>query len=129
MGGWDRYLEASALGSREQCLWVRYEDLIADLRGQIARIATFLGFAESTAPPGGLVLCEAALDSIAATSEFGAMKELFARRNALKDACGKKFDPLHIRNGVVGGWAEVMSPEQSDAFCARTASCGAPVWT
>merc|ERR1712217_741850 len=100
--------------------------------GQITRIATFLGLlenADNAEQIEGTSLGSAELDAITAAAEFDAMQELFMRRNAVKEACGKKFDPTHIRKGVAGGWSEVMSRAQSDAFDRRTASCSAPVWS
>merc|ERR1712083_345034 len=123
---WDKYFKQASSRQADDCLWVRYEDLIDDLSGQIRRIARFLGLTADSAHHGQLILGDAEFDAIESASQFGAMKELFLRRNALKDACGKKFDPFHIRNGVAGGWSELMSLAQSDAFCVRTAACNAP---
>merc|ERR1711971_959304 len=38
--GWDHHFQNANSGqAHDDCLWVRYEDLISDLRGQIARMA------------------------------------------------------------------------------------------
>lgn len=132
--GWSNRIGASLPGQVEECLWVRYEDLILDLRGQIERIATFLGLTgnsvdgDDVRPLGSLVLGKAELDAVAAATDFTSMRELFLRRNAIKEACCKKFDPDHLRKGVAGGWPELMSQAQSDAFSARTAKCSATEW-
>lgn len=123
--GWAKHAQA---GPTEECLWIRYEDLIYDLRGQVERIARFLGLKDSGNLECG-TLTDADLDAVAAATVFGAMSDLFSRRNIRKEQCGKKFDPHHLRNGVAGGWPEVMTHAQSDLYSARTRSCAAAVWT
>lgn len=121
--GW--FERAVAAKGAERCLWVHYEDLIADLQGQVKRIATFLGLLDGLDD----ALTDEELASVATAAEFHAMKDMYNRRNAVKMAKGLKFNPQHLRRGEAGSWPEVMSEAQSQEFCARClASPAAALW-
>ena len=107
--GWRR-ATAKAVRSGD-AMWVRYEDMKADLPGMVRRLQAFAGL-----PPD-----EELVRRTAEASEFGAMRALFERRNVRKLANGKKFNAEHIRKGEVGGFDELMTEEQSQEFQRRTA--------
>lgn len=105
----------------EQILWVRFEELKQDLRGQVERIAKFVG-AE---------LNEKQLDDVAAGSTFNAMKEQQNRIDAEKEQNGERVKKNHIRQGKVGTWRGSFTDELKDiveAFDDMDDRYGAKEW-
>jgi len=105
----------------EKILWVRFEHLKQDLRGQVERIAKFVG-AE---------LDEEQLDMVAAGSTFDAMKEQQKRIDAEKERNGERVKKNHIRQGKVGTWRGSFTDELKEiveAFDDMDDKYGAKDW-
>jgi len=90
-----------------QVLLLRYEDLCADTRAQVARVAGLLGV-----QPDG-----AALDAAVRASSFEAMRQRHeATDGAASRAMRHEGEAGHFRRGSPGGWREKFTPEQSRRF-------------
>mmetsp|Transcript_12006 Transcript_12006/g.35350 ORF Transcript_12006/g.35350 Transcript_12006/m.35350 type:complete len:141 (+) Transcript_12006:727-1149(+) len=90
-----------------QVLLLRYEDLCADTRAQVARVAGLLGV-----QPDG-----AALDAVVRASSFEAMRQRHeATDGAASRAMRHEGEAGHFRRGSPGGWREKFTPEQSRRF-------------
>ena len=121
-GTWDEFLEYFMKGDvpygshfdhildwwmykdNENVLFLKYEDLKKDLKGQVKIITEFLGF----------YLSDEEAETVAEKCTFQAMK---ANPNELM----KKFSKLlkkgsHLRKGIVGDWKNHFSEEQLEAF-------------
>ncbi|XP_066266695.1 amine sulfotransferase-like [Branchiostoma lanceolatum] len=86
-------------------LFVKFEDLKRDLRGNVVKIANFLS----------KTLSDQRIDEVTANCTFSAMKNNEAtnltRAEAFKGLATKEFE--FIRKGKVGDWMNSLSPEQS----------------
>ena len=103
---WEHVRGWWALRGAPNLLFLKYEDLKRDRRGQISKIAAYLG----------VELSEATLDKIVAATGFEAMKaSKFAGHKQLVGFEG------FFRKGAVGSWREQFTVAQSDAFDALTA--------
>jgi hypothetical protein len=111
-GSWFRHLESWWPHRNDpNVLFLRYEEVVADLPAAVRRLAGFLGFE----------VREEDMPRIAERSGFRFMKEH-----------GRKFDPRlrrtsqspreFIRRGQVGEGAAVWSPEQRDRLAGRLAA-------
>ncbi|KAK5659319.1 hypothetical protein OQA88_1412 [Cercophora sp. LCS_1] len=85
----------------ENILYLRFEDLKRDTRGQLARIAAFLGVDVS----------EEQLSEVEKKVGFDAMQT--TEFSALKDV--KEFNKF-FRKGEIGSWKEYFTVAQSEAF-------------
>ena len=74
-------------------LWVTYEDLKADLVGEVAKVATFIGIDLATQPDLPAI--------VAKHSTFDVMKQQFAENDAKALQEGKTIKKNHIREGKV----------------------------
>lgn len=74
-------------GASEEFLWIRYEDLLRDLPGQVRRIQQYLGLALPTS----------ALDTLVSAVEFDTLQRL---------------SPRHLRTGVSGAGEFTLTPAQ-----------------
>ena len=100
-------------------LWVKFEDLKADLRGQVERISDFLG----------CELSQSELDLVSQASTFEAMKAQQKTIDAKKEAEGKRIKKNHIRRGKVGTWREVFAESHITAFDELNGEYNASEWT
>ena len=70
----------------------------------------------------------AELEAICERCGFAVMKQEAADRDALAAASGASVKQGHFRKGNVGGWREVMRPEDVQSFNARddamASACG-----
>jgi hypothetical protein len=91
----------------------RYETLIADLPGEVARIASHLG----------IKLDQTTCQKIAELYSIDRQRQTIAeaiQAQRLQSKVGQIFDPHsllhtnHIRSGEVGGWKETLTPQQAD---------------
>ncbi|XP_078614504.1 sulfotransferase 1A1-like [Branchiostoma floridae x Branchiostoma japonicum] len=86
-------------------LFLKFEDLKRDLRGNVVKIANFLG----------KTLSDQRIDEVVANCTFSAMKNNdatnFSRDEAFKDHRKDGFE--FMRKGKVGDWKNSLSPEQS----------------
>jgi aryl sulfotransferase len=107
--------------SRPNLLLVHYNDLKADLRGEVARISRFL---EIDTPPG-------LLDEIAAAGQFEAMKSQGA---SLLPVLTTFFDRGHDRflnKGTNGRWKDVLGSEDLARYAdlaSRRLTAAAAAW-
>ena len=112
-GSWFRHVREwwTLSQTREDVLFLRYEDMIADLHGELGRIVAFLGME-----------IDAELHArIVEQSSFAHMK-----RHGLGEPKGefrsRGGESAHLRKGKVGDWINYFSEEQAaamDAACAR----------
>mmetsp|Transcript_19713 Transcript_19713/g.27203 ORF Transcript_19713/g.27203 Transcript_19713/m.27203 type:complete len:304 (+) Transcript_19713:32-943(+) len=90
----------------ENIMWVNFEDLKSDLKGQVKKIAKFLE-----------IECdEEFAEYVATNSTFEAMKKQAEIANAEKEKKGGYVLKDHIRKGKVGGWKAYFSEEQMKDF-------------
>uniref|UniRef100_A0A7S4KMC9 Sulfotransferase domain-containing protein n=1 Tax=Paramoeba aestuarina TaxID=180227 RepID=A0A7S4KMC9_9EUKA len=108
---WEKYQK-----NPETVLWVTFEDLKKDLRGQIRRLAKFLEFEET----------DELIDLVYSGSTFEAMKAQSEKVNAEKEKKGEEIKKNHIRKGKVGGWHGYFSEEQIEKFNKKTAEAPCP---
>ncbi|KAK0724103.1 P-loop containing nucleoside triphosphate hydrolase protein [Lasiosphaeris hirsuta] len=101
LGWWARSRDNAAAGGAENILFVTYEDLLADTRAQLSRIAAFLGVAAD----------DARLAEVERASGFREMQT--TEFSALRDV--KEFNRF-FRKGCVGSWKESFTVAQSEAF-------------
>eukprot|EP00656_Telonema_subtile_P028699 TRINITY_DN3129_c0_g1_i5.p1 TRINITY_DN3129_c0_g1~~TRINITY_DN3129_c0_g1_i5.p1 ORF type:complete len:297 (-),score=76.34 TRINITY_DN3129_c0_g1_i5:63-953(-) len=116
---WHKGWWAAKDANTDAVLWVQFEALKEDLRGQVERVARFIG----------CELEEEALDRVAEHSTFEAMKAQFKRIEEEKQAAGEMFKKNHIRRGKVGSWRELFDVEQSAAFDQKDEQYGASEWS
>ena len=90
----------------QDILWVTYEELKADLAGQVARVAEFCNIEADSDVLGGTV----------AASTFEAMRRTAAEEDARKEARGEWVKKNHIRVGKAGGWTAHFSEAESAEF-------------
>ena len=97
------YWTGGRLDYEPNTLFLSYEDLHTNFKCKIEEIANFLG----------LKLTEKVFELIARDSEFEKMKDskFFYYSGVVRER-GNGND-LHVRKGVVGGWRNVLTPEQS----------------
>jgi len=97
--GWaKRIKEARGLGKGRHYTEVRYEDLHADAEAQSARLFSFLG-ADSTP------------ETVRKAIETASFEKLSGGRKR-----GQEDPASHYRRGEVGGWADVLTPAEVEAF-------------
>jgi len=112
-GDWWRWHRDWRLMSEElppaEVLWLRYEDLKADLHGQVLRIANFLGAEVS----------EERVNAVVESSTFAEMHKAMVRRNKTRAKNGVTVNPHFLRRGEVGTWSEVMDEADSERFLSR----------
>ncbi len=90
---------------RENSLVLRYEDIKKDTKGEIDKIAKFIGYD----------LSERALQLVMKHSVLGGVSQ-----NLNKAPDWRTEKSTFIRKGSVGGWRDYFSPEQSEWVDART---------
>ncbi|GHD57241.1 hypothetical protein GCM10017083_38450 [Thalassobaculum fulvum] len=97
--GWaKRIREARELAKGRRYLEVRYEDLHADGEAEAARLFAFLG-------------ADSGPDSVRRAIETASFEKLSGGRSR-----GQEDPASHYRRGEVGGWAEVLTPAEVEAF-------------
>lgn len=94
---------------QDEVLWLRYEELKADLAGQVTRIASFLAAGVS----------QERLKEVIESAKFESMQNAMVRRNKIRAKNGVAVNPRFIRRGEVGTWPEMMSAADSERFVAR----------
>ncbi|XP_078683178.1 sulfotransferase 1A1-like [Branchiostoma floridae x Branchiostoma belcheri] len=102
---WDVISEYWRHKDDKNMLFLKFEDLKEDLRGNVVKIATFLGKAPS----------DPRIDEVTAMCTFSAMRDNdatnFSRTEAFRDLTKAGFE--FIRKGRVGDWKNSLSSEQS----------------
>ncbi|HEY8521955.1 MAG TPA: sulfotransferase domain-containing protein [Gammaproteobacteria bacterium] len=96
--------------SRPNLLFVRYEDLARDARGEAVRIAEFLGGAAARTARD-----PAALEAILAETRFDNMSKRQSRWSSARPAGMPPF----VRKGVVGDWRNHFTAEQAARLLER----------
>ena len=109
---------AAKQANDDQILWVNFETLKTDLRGEVERIAQFME----------LPLEPAELDLVAEGSTFEAMKTQQLRIDANKEIRGARIKKNHIRKGKVGTWREMFDEDLGLAFDAKDCAHHANEW-
>ncbi|KAL4424320.1 hypothetical protein ABPG75_001621 [Micractinium tetrahymenae] len=101
-GDWlDHVLSWWEVRGEENMLFLRYEDLKRDFRGQLARIAAHVG----------VQLSPKAVDRVVAASSFSHMRAApFSNHKHIADFQG------FFRKGEVGSWRDRFTVAQTDAF-------------
>ncbi|XP_053308349.1 3-beta-hydroxysteroid sulfotransferase-like [Spea bombifrons] len=88
-------------------LFLSYEDMLKDPRGNVVKICKFLG----------KDLDDAAIDSVVTHSSFKAMKENpMSNYSAVPDYLFNKQQGTFHRKGVSGDWKNHFTPEQEEEF-------------
>jgi peroxiredoxin len=92
-------------------LFLRYEDLVADLPGSVGKIATFCGL-QVTSEHWPVIL---------ERCSFAFMKQHESRFDPLTAMLYEQgFQPnSHLRRGQSGGWRQQLSPQQAKRFGSR----------
>ncbi len=97
----------------QDLLVIKYEDLKADTKGQLARVLRFLGESPS----------EAELDDAADYSSIENMRRMeqenagkLTSNTRLKPADAKDPSTFKVRRAKVGGWRDYVTGEQADAI-------------
>ena len=93
-------------------LFLKYEDRVKDLSGQVEQIAAFMG-AE---------LSSDTISKIVKLARFEDMKKEDRVNNSWDKNYDKDGEPTFLRKGVVGDWKNFFTPEQSrqmDIQCAE----------
>ncbi|MFQ5577489.1 MAG: sulfotransferase domain-containing protein [Anaerolineae bacterium] len=105
-GPWHAHVE-SWLAAQEttDMLLVRYEDLLADARRELARMARFIG----------LTTTAKQLDYAVEKSSFIQMQQIEAAKGRPFDTSGYRF----VRRGVAGQWPEQFDSEAKAIFKAQ----------
>ena len=97
--GWvERIREARKLGQGRHYHEVKYETLHADAEAEAARLFAFLGADSGT-------------EAVRATLDNASFERLSGGRKR-----GQEDPASHYRRGEVGGWAEVLTPAEIEAF-------------
>ncbi|KAJ8040251.1 Sulfotransferase 1C2 [Holothuria leucospilota] len=96
---------------KENFLFVKYEDFHKDLKGNIIRIAEFIG----------KNLSDDVIESITQQCTIAGMRKTYNKIEEDYPEKGKMFTHFlrqisYLRKGVVGGWKEYFSPEQNEFF-------------
>mmetsp|Transcript_2361 Transcript_2361/g.4912 ORF Transcript_2361/g.4912 Transcript_2361/m.4912 type:complete len:211 (-) Transcript_2361:237-869(-) len=107
---WHREWWAAAQEHRDAVLWVRFEEMKADLVGVVRRVAEHLQLERS----------EEEVRKIAARCGFDAMKSEAEARDSKAGENGGYVKKGHFRSGTVGGYRSVMSAETEALFDAKT---------
>ena len=89
--------------NEKNVLFLKYEDRVKDLAGQIEQIAAFMG-------------AELSSDALSKVVELARFKEM-KKDDRVNNSWDKNFDkdgePTFLRKGVVGDWKNFFTPEQS----------------
>lgn len=94
--------------ARPELTVVRYEDMLADPRGQLAKILRFLGF-EATAAEIEECVSFASFENMRKLEEQGV---LWLGGRALRNKEGVPTDGFKVRRGRAGGWSDYFTPQQ-----------------
>lgn len=102
-GSWGENLGSwlGARGGDESLLILRYEDMLADARGALVTIATFIGIAAD----------EGKIDMAVKNSSFESMRELEQTQKPWRAVRHERQDIPFIRSGQAGGWKNVLSDD------------------
>ena len=95
VGWWEAYLKSR---DKNKILWIHFEDMKANPRREIERVARFLGLGESKD-------FENTINRALANTTFRKMKG--------------QYKTQHFRKGKSGGWRSYFTPTLSEAFSAR----------
>ncbi|XP_022111228.1 sulfotransferase family cytosolic 1B member 1-like [Acanthaster planci] len=111
-GSWfDHVLRYWEQRDEKNILFVKYEDLHKDLKGNVRKIASHLGKTFS----------DDVIDSIAERVTFGGMQKTYKNLEDVHGEKGKQLTHMfgmapYLRKGKVGSWKEVFTLEQSALF-------------
>ncbi len=101
-GDWfDHVLSWWAFRDAENMLFLHYEDLNRDFRGELNRIAQFLGYS-LTQKEHALITHKASFDYM--------REDRFTNHQEITDL------ETFFRKGKIGSWRELFTPDQSEAF-------------
>ena len=102
----DHVLEWWSRKDNENVLFLKYEELKKDLKGQIKIIADFIGFKFS----------DEQAEAVAEQCTFQAMKGKY-NKSVSTHALSKMFNQdSHLRKGIVGDWKNHFSDQQLEEF-------------
>lgn len=111
-GPWFKHVtDYWALHEDPNFLYLKYEDMKKDLKGNVTNIAKFLEHP----------LTEEVLDGIVADSSFGGMEKSYQAVEEADPENGKFFTKFlgmfpFLRKGEVGGWKNVFTVAQNEQF-------------
>lgn len=110
-GRWDRYVDEwldSPPAVSGAAIWVKYEDIQADPRRELRRMAATLGIAATD-------------EEIAHAAEAGKFDVMRSREHTTAGVVHReKGETIHaIRKGVVGDWQNHFSPSDLELFIAQ----------
>ena len=90
-------------------LWLRYEDLLADKRGEIGKIVDFLG----------LEVSEEAIEKALEYSSFDYMKAHETKFGVQPPDLSERVFDQFMRNGKAGEGESILSPDQKREFTSK----------
>lgn len=95
---------------RSNVLVLHYNDLLADLRGEVERVASFLGIEQTSGE----------LDRVAEVSSFGTMKQQYLSAEAAAGGPGGGFFEGGVQTffhkGTNGRWLDLLTDEELDTY-------------